>query len=557
MDAGSGSGIDAGSESGTDAGSESGADAGSLPDAGPTLKVGHWNIEFFGSPTQGPSNEDLQLGNVRDILQRLDAHVWGLMEMMDDAQFERLKAQLPAYDGFLASDPRVFDGPQAYASIPSRLGFLYKRDSVRVLSAKLLHEIDPGRPPLEVAFSATVGDVTSDYVLIALHLYPFAAPESWQRRKASADALKAYLDNHYPNEKVIVTGDWNDDVDTSIVPGEPSPFRQLDEDRARYFFTTRGLSEAQVGSTTSYTSTIDHHLVTDELVPLFLPDRAHIEKPESYVPDYRATTSDHYPVLTEYRPPAAVSPVLRVTFPNGAERATGYTSFPIGWYASGVSTVHVEYTLDGTSWVRIGTDVPAAQGTWCWVAPDVATSSARVRVVSATTGSVGDTSNGPLTLTVRGGTPRVIINEVLASEPSGNTAAEFIEVLNLASAPIDLGTWTLSDSRGVIHRFQCGTRLEAGRALAVFGAAAGIPAGLRNAVPSSGGRLFLDDAADSVALHVVPSYLMDSVSGGTALAPGSSFNRNPDGTAGAPLSAHGTLSTLPSSPGRRADGSAF
>jgi hypothetical protein len=239
-----------------------------------------------------------------------------------------------------------------------------------------------------VAFSATVGDVTSDYVLIALHLYPFAYPESWQRRKASADALKTYLDSLYPNEKVFVVGDWNDDVDTSIVPGEPTPFRQLDEDRARYLFTTRGLSEAQIGSTTSYTSTIDHHLVSNELVPLFLPERAHIEKPESYLPDYRATTSDHYPVLTEYKPPAAASPSLRVTFPNGGESAAGYTSFPIGWFASGVSSVHVEYTTDGTSWVRIGTDVPAAQGTWCWRAPNVTSASVRVRVVSATVDAV-------------------------------------------------------------------------------------------------------------------------------------------------------------------------
>ena len=72
-----------------------------------------------------------------------------------------------------------------------------------------------------------------------------------------------------------------------------------------------------------------------------------------------------------------------------------------------------------------------------------------------------------------------------------------------------------------------------------------------------GGRLFLDDASDSVSLHVVSSYLMDTVSWSTALAPGSSFNRNPDGTAGAPLSSHGTLSALPSSAGRRVDGSVF
>jgi hypothetical protein len=107
----------------SDGGTQADADAGPLPDAGPTLKVGHWNIEFFGSPTQGPSNEDLQLRNVRDILQRLDAQVWGLTEIMDDAQFERLKAQLPAYDGFRASDPRVFDGPTPTRTSPASSPF--------------------------------------------------------------------------------------------------------------------------------------------------------------------------------------------------------------------------------------------------------------------------------------------------------------------------------------------------------------------------------------------------------------------------------------------------
>ena len=62
-----------------------------------------------------------------------------------------------------------------------------------------------------------------DIVVIVLHMKAFDDVPSWQRRQSAANALKSYLDTNYPTQKVIVVGDWNDDVDTSITAGQASP----------------------------------------------------------------------------------------------------------------------------------------------------------------------------------------------------------------------------------------------------------------------------------------------------------------------------------------------
>ena len=94
---------------------------------------------------------------------------------------------------------------------------------------------------------------------------------SWQRRLNASNALKSYLDTTYPTQKVIVVGDWNDDVDTSITSGQASPYQNFVSDAADYAFPTRALSLAGVSSTTSYTDMIDHHLTTNELYATLVP----------------------------------------------------------------------------------------------------------------------------------------------------------------------------------------------------------------------------------------------------------------------------------------------
>lgn len=270
--------------------------------ASSSLVIGQWNLEFFGSPTSGPPDDALQVQNARKVIEHLDPDVIGLEEIMDDARWAELKKLLPAYDGIMVSEAAVAGGPAAYASIPSRLAVLFKRSRMTLSSAKALPAIDPGRAPLEVVLKADINGTKTNLVFMVVHFYPFAEAASWDRRKASGDELKRHLDTTHPNALVAVVGDFNDDVDTSIVEGRATPFAQLRDDADHYRFTTQGLSVAQQATTTAFPSTIDHHLVTNELAQAFVPRSAWVERP-SYIADYRATTSDHYPVITRYQFP--------------------------------------------------------------------------------------------------------------------------------------------------------------------------------------------------------------------------------------------------------------
>ncbi|MFY1828962.1 lamin tail domain-containing protein, partial [Myxococcus fulvus] len=163
-------------------------------------------------------------------------------------------------------------------------------------------------------------------------------------------------------------------------------------------------------------------------------------------------------------------------------------------------------------------------------------------------------------------TPTVLINEVLANEPSitnsdGSSTAdpdyEFIELVNLGTAPADLSGWTLSDAVSVRHVFANGTVVPAGSAYVVFGGTRGFSPGTQNTVPASTGTLGLNNSSDSVFLRALDSSLVDDLSY-TSTLDNLSINRSPDAQSGAPFVPHTQLNpALRSSPGRRANGGAF
>jgi len=157
-----------------------------------------------------------------------------------------------------------------------------------------------------------------------------------------------------------------------------------------------------------------------------------------------------------------------------------------------------------------------------------------------------------------GGGAQIIINEICANEPGSSTAGEFVELVNIGGAAASIAGWTISDATGVRHTFASGTSLAAGAAVVVYGGAAGIPAGLSNAVAATSGALSLNNTSDSATLRDGGGGIVDSFSYTSSLAgtDGVSMNRNPDGSTGG-FVLHTTLSSLPSSGGRRVNGSAW
>ncbi|HZH75577.1 MAG TPA: lamin tail domain-containing protein, partial [Archangium sp.] len=172
--------------------------------------------------------------------------------------------------------------------------------------------------------------------------------------------------------------------------------------------------------------------------------------------------------------------------------------------------------------------------------------SAASNTASATTGAATSPAQG-------------IINEILANEPLSEVAKEFVELVNVGGTSLDISGWTLSDATGLRHTFASGTTLAAGKARVVFGGAAGIPAGLTNAVAASTGTLGLGNSGDTVTLKnsagsTIATYTYPS---SLASTDGVSMNRSPDTSATGSFVLHTSVSTLSSSGGTRANGTAF
>ena len=277
-----------------------------------TFDVGTWNIEWFGSTGNGPTDEALQRSNVRDVIAGTDLDVWGVQEVVSTTQWSQLIAGLPGYAGLLASE--ATGGSSYYSSGEQKVGILYKTGAVSVQSAQVILTANDydfgGRPPLEVKLKVTIGGATLDVYFITLHAKAIADMASYERRVSASNALKAYLDTYRATDRVIVAGDFNDDVDGSILSGKASPYANFVNDSADYRFVTKALSDAGLRSTLSHNQVIDHQLFTNELVSLYVAGSAEIYRVDQYVTSYGSTTTDHLPVLARLTPSAGKPQVI-------------------------------------------------------------------------------------------------------------------------------------------------------------------------------------------------------------------------------------------------------
>lgn len=515
------------------------------------LDVATWNLEWFGSAGLGPTNDTLQFNNVRDVLAGADQDLWGLQEIVDTTVFRALVNAVPGYAGLVASDPQVTGGASSYGASEQKVALLYRTSVATVLGAKVILTANDadfgGRPPVEYQLRVTLNGATEDVVVIVLHAKAFADLTSWTRRQAGATALKQYLDTTWPTQKVFVIGDFNDDMDTSILAGSASPYAAFVTDNAGYLVPTKALSDAGVSSTVSYPDIIDHQVVTDEAGARYRAGSATAYRVDAWIPNYGPTTTDHFPVLARYAFGGD---------PNNPAPTANF-SFTCSFLAC--------------SFTDLSTDTNGSVGAWAWNFGDGTTSTTRnptrtfpiggsytVRLTAmdnqGATGTVTKTVTVTQSTRVAG---RIIINEVLANEPGSATAGEAIELVNVGGVKVTIAGWTLSDGTAVRHTFASKTVILPGKSITVFGGASAIPSGI-TAVAASTGQLNLANGGDQVILRSGTT-IIDQMTYGADLAAvdGVSMNRFPDLVRGSPFVLHSALSTLPSSLGKRSTGLSY
>lgn len=257
------------------------------------LDVGCWNLEWFGSTGYGPTNEQLQFNNVKQVINNTDIDLWGFTEMSSNLAYQQLLTDLPQYGGVLATYNQT-----------QKTALFYKKDMFEVISSHHIltsynYEF-ASRPPLEIALKTKSFNAPDTFFVVVIHLKAFSDQESYDRRKDAATALKNYMDLLRKDKKTIVLGDWNDDLDQSTFNGLETPFQVLLDAPEDYFFPTKALSDAGKTSYAFYSgSFLDHIMVTSPLEADYIPSSANVlDMMPSYINNFSQNTSDHYPVIS-------------------------------------------------------------------------------------------------------------------------------------------------------------------------------------------------------------------------------------------------------------------
>ncbi|HEV9035121.1 MAG TPA: choice-of-anchor J domain-containing protein [Puia sp.] len=358
-------------------------------DPASTLSVIDWNLNWFGTPdpTLGPTDKALQKKNVGLILPALHADLYALEEVCDEQALDSIVATMPGYAVVVGeygsfSNPTIPGGPDPLNTV-QKLAFVYntaKISAIRtdsLLTLGVTNPLDPfttyyndwasGRFPYMLTANVTLSDNkggTNTRIIrfIDVHAKANTSPvlTAYARRADGADALDSLLKAQYPNDLLVILGDFNDDLNTTITAGVNPPVTSWSaftiDDSALYKFPTQPLSPAGQHSDVNFTSVIDNVILSDTMNTYYLPGSATVRSDvATVVTGYGTTTTDHYPVFTQYSfTPPGSGPVLPpLTFSATKQGNTAllkWTTTPDNltkWF-------EVQKSLDGRLFLPIG-----------------------------------------------------------------------------------------------------------------------------------------------------------------------------------------------------------
>ncbi|WP_121354224.1 T9SS-dependent choice-of-anchor J family protein [Flavisolibacter nicotianae] len=321
--------------------------SGTSIDPATTLEVVNWNMEWFGSTTLGPTNDNQQEQNAQTVLKGIGADIFGLVEVVDESRLARVVSNMPGYSyvigqyGSHVNPPDPAGGPLSEAQ---KLAFVYRTDLFsNVTTRPLINNQDisstsynnwsSGRYPFLLTADVTLNGVTRKVNFVLVHAKANTSPTatSYARRQAAAAELHDTLNTSFANANVVVLGDFNDDLDQSITAGfTTSSYNSFTTDPAHFFSPTLALSLAGKKSTVSYNDMIDHVMLSNEMQAYYLPGTAAVlSDVASQISSYASTTSDHFPVFTRYMFCKLTCPA-DITVANDPDHCGAVVNFSVG-----------------------------------------------------------------------------------------------------------------------------------------------------------------------------------------------------------------------------------
>ncbi len=351
-----------------------------------TLEIVNWNIEWFGSTSNGPTDNVQQQSNVQTILQNVGADLYALVEVVDESRLATVVGNMPGYSYVICnygSHTNTNESGATPLSEAQKEAFIYKTsvfsnittspllsqgiNSVADLTNPAYNYFASGRFPYMMTTDVTLNGVTKTVRFILVHAKANTSPTatSYARRKSGSDTLYYTLNTLYPNDNIVVLGDLNDDLDQTITDGIVPPITSYSafvNDNSNYTKPTLALSLAGKKSTVSYNDMIDHVILSNDMGGFYMNSSASVlDDVTSLVSSYASTTSDHYPVFTRFAYDPLILPVELINF-SAIKQGT---NTKISWTTAGETNTRsfvIERSAGGSGWKEIAT-VAAAGNT--------------------------------------------------------------------------------------------------------------------------------------------------------------------------------------------------
>ncbi len=315
------------------------------------LEVTNWNVEWLGNTGYGPTNEALQLANVKTVLNGIGSDVFMLQEV---CSYNASNPADPAtsFGSIIQGLNQTYPSRQYAGECSSRYSYsevtnpdpagqrvciIYRTDQITKISSRPMLTQAPvtgyptgnnsqfwasGRLPFLLTADVKLNGATEATRMhfIGLHAKSGSDVPSYNRRVYDYKVLYDTLQSQFTNERIVMAGDFNDDVDQSITgTGQISSVKaflyanpnttNISDTRpnANWSSVTQIFSNSGCSSTASYPDFIDHVFVSNEILLPVSSGRAMatsvavagVYSLRPSISGYRNNTSDHYPTFTQ------------------------------------------------------------------------------------------------------------------------------------------------------------------------------------------------------------------------------------------------------------------
>ncbi|MCD0472153.1 T9SS-dependent choice-of-anchor J family protein [Flavobacterium sp. JAS] len=319
-----------------------------------TFDVVTYNLEFFASDVKGsdgvefgPTDDDVQIENVAKVMNKLNADVYVVQEVSNDAALDELITKLningKTFEKTISpSWSYSFDAPSPTFP-PQKLVVLYNTQTATVKNTRVMFKdfydkvrngsvtladypddqksfFASGRLPYMVQIETNVGGVKKLINLVDIHARANSGSDmsKYNMRKYDIKVLADSLNTYYSKANLMILGDFNDDVKKSVVgTNNPSTYQVMVDDVTNFNALTLDISKAGAYSFLSSGGFLDHIIISNELTDQYIPNSTAVYDPRADITNYTNTTSDHGPVIARFALKADVLSTIDFEAKNG------------------------------------------------------------------------------------------------------------------------------------------------------------------------------------------------------------------------------------------------